>query len=378
MALIEGSTKTAAASGRRHWHPGEPVPWFTAPTLQGNEKFVFDSVAGRYVLLLFAGSMTTPAMGQALLHMRGCRDLLDDRRACFFGITIDPEDEKAGRIAKIMPGLRWFLDYDSRVSTLFGATDGTGGYTPFWMLVDPMLRVVGTAPLLAPETLFTTFRQQVEAATAGLPAPVAVLPRIFEPELCRELIALYETRGGFESWFMRDVEGVTTELVDHGFKRRFDHLIEDGHLQDRLSRQLRQTLFPMVQRIFQFEATHIERHVVACYDGDGDGGFFMPHRDDITAGTAHRRFACTINLNADDYEGGDLFFPEFGARTYRAPTGGAVVFSCSLLHGAQPVTRGKRYAYLPFLYDDAAARIREANLSKLAPENGGAAPASEG
>ena len=84
------------------------------------------------------------------------------------------------------------------------------------------------------------------------------------------------------------------------------------------------------------------------------GGFFKPHRDNTTAGTAHRRFAVTINLNAGDYEGGDLRFPEFGSRTYRAPTGGAVVFSCALLHEATPVTRGKRYAFLPFLYDDEA------------------------
>jgi hypothetical protein len=38
-----------------------------------------------------------------------------------------------------------------------------------------------------------------------------------------------------------------------------------------------------------------------------------------------------------------------------------VVFSCSLLHAVSRVTRGRRYAFLPFLYDDAAARIREAN-----------------
>ena len=68
----------------------------------------------------------------------------------------------------------------------------------------------------------------------------------------------------------------------------------------------------------------------------------------------------TINLNAGDYDGGDLRFPEYGPRTYRAPTGGAIVFSCSLLHEATPVTRGTRYAFLPFLYDDAAARLREA------------------
>jgi predicted 2-oxoglutarate/Fe(II)-dependent dioxygenase YbiX len=73
----------------------------------------------------------------------------------------------------------------------------------------------------------------------------------------------------------------------------------------------------------------------------------------------------TINLNAGGYDGGDLRFPEFGGRTYRAPTGGAVVFSCSLLHEATPVTRGTRYAFLPFLYDDEAARLREANNPHL-------------
>ena len=31
------------------------------------------------------------------------------------------------------------------------------------------------------------------------------------------------------------------------------------------------------------------------------------------------------------------------------------------------MTRGTRYAVLPFLYDDAAAKIREANMATLAP-----------
>lgn len=35
----------------------------------------------------------------------------------------------------------------------------------------------------------------------------------------------------------------------------------------------------------------------------------------------------------------------------------AVVFSCSLRHQATPVTQRLRYCYLPFLYDDAAARV---------------------
>jgi predicted 2-oxoglutarate/Fe(II)-dependent dioxygenase YbiX len=63
--------------------------------------------------------------------------------------------------------------------------------------------------------------------------------------------------------------------------------------------------------------------------------------------------------------GGELRFPEFGPRSYRAPSGGAVVFSCSLLHEVLPVTAGRRFAFLPFLYDEAAAKLRLENNEHL-------------
>jgi predicted 2-oxoglutarate/Fe(II)-dependent dioxygenase YbiX len=107
----------------------------------------------------------------------------------------------------------------------------------------------------------------------------------------------------------------------------------------------------------------MERYLVGCYTAE-DGGHFRPHRDNTTSGTAHRRFAVTINLN-DDFEGGTLYFPEYGLRQFKPPVGGAVVFSCSLLHGVMPVRKGRRYAFLPFLYDDAAAHLRQANIDKL-------------
>ena len=103
----------------------------------------------------------------------------------------------------------------------------------------------------------------------------------------------------------------------------------------------------------------MERYIVGCYTAE-DGGHFRPHRDNVTKGTAHRRFAVTINLN-DDFDGGELCFPEYGPRSFKPPVGGAVVFGCALLHAVTQVTRGRRYAFLPFLYDDAAAKIREAN-----------------
>jgi predicted 2-oxoglutarate/Fe(II)-dependent dioxygenase YbiX len=77
----------------------------------------------------------------------------------------------------------------------------------------------------------------------------------------------------------------------------------------------------------------------------------------------------SLNLN-DDYDGGTLAFPEFGPRRFRPPAGGAVVFSCSLLHQADLVTRGRRYVFLPFLYDEAAAALREQNNAFLDPAIG--------
>ena len=79
----------------------------------------------------------------------------------------------------------------------------------------------------------------------------------------------------------------------------------------------------------------------------------------------HRRFAVSINLN-HDFEGGQVSSPEYGSRSYKAPPGGAVVFSCPLLHAVSKVTSGRRYAFLPFLYDEAAAAIREQNNAFLA------------
>jgi predicted 2-oxoglutarate/Fe(II)-dependent dioxygenase YbiX len=192
---------------------------------------------------------------------------------------------------------------------------------------------------------------------------VPLVPNVFESELCKHLIGLYEENGGEESGFMRDVEGKTVLMRDPEHKRRRDFNIEDETVRASLAARVRARIAPALDHAFRFRPTRMERYLVACY-GAG-AGHFRPHRDNTTKGTAHRQFAVTINLNGD-YEGGDLRFPEFGPRTYRAPTGGAIVFSCSMLHEATPVTKGRRFAFLPFLYDEAAAKVREANDQYLA------------
>jgi predicted 2-oxoglutarate/Fe(II)-dependent dioxygenase YbiX len=234
------------------------------------------------------------------------------------------------------------------------------------VVIDPTMRVLAAIP----------FRQdlgdldEVMALIEGLPppesfagieimAPILFLPRVFEPELCRHLIGLYEAKGGEESGFMREIGGKTMGVTDPGFKRRKDYNIEDHDLISALKARFLRRVVPEIAKVHQFKVTRMERYIVSCYAAE-DGGHFSAHRDNTTKGTAHRRFAVSVNLN-DDFEGGEVSFPEYGPRSFKAPPGGAVVFSCSLLHKVSKVTKGRRFAFLPFLYDDAAAHIREQN-----------------
>jgi predicted 2-oxoglutarate/Fe(II)-dependent dioxygenase YbiX len=200
-----------------------------------------------------------------------------------------------------------------------------------------------------------------EERMADAAAPILVVPRIFEPELCQTLIRYYEERGGEESGYMVERDGRTVMVQGVHHKRRRDQEILDESLKKACVNRIRDRLIPEILKAYQFHATRIERYIVACYDAE-TGGYFRPHRDNTTKGTAHRRFAVSLVLNTGEFEGGNVRFPEYGRQTYCPPAGGAVVFSCSMLHEATPVTAGKRYVFLPFLYDDPAAKIREENL----------------
>jgi predicted 2-oxoglutarate/Fe(II)-dependent dioxygenase YbiX/peroxiredoxin len=343
--------------------PGQPAPWFAAPT-HGNPNYAFSSTAGRYVVLIFM-----PAEEAAAAPICG---LVEDGLAAFtfpnivcFGVVRAPMLH--ARLKEHL-SLRWFLDADGALGRLYGATEPGGGETPHWLILDPLLRVMAGGPLGDVAQMF--------AVVAGLPpldlhagapvhAPVLIVPRVLEPQFCKRLIEVYKQEGGAPSGVMREIGGKTVGVLSET-KRRRDADITDEALQSAIRGRIVRRLLPEIQKAFQFKVTRMERYIVAAYDAE-EGGFFRAHRDNTTLGAVHRQFACSINLNAEEHEGGDLRFPEFGSRTYRPPTGGAVVFSCALLHEATSVTRGTRYAFLPFFYDEAAAKVREANMSNVTP-----------
>ncbi len=343
---------------------GSPGPWFKAHVLDVNPHYSFHTVAGRVTVLFFMGTAATHEIKAAHDILIGSADRFDDRQCCFFGITVDPDDEPAGRIKTRIPGIRYILDDDRAVSTAYGACrDGSDLYEPYIMILDRQLRVAGRFFIADVQDALALVESLIDEAAPEDWAPVLLVPRVLDLATCQTLIQLYDADGGQESGFMRDVGGKTVTIIDHGHKRRSDVTIKDDALCRMLNVRVNRCLRPAIQRAYNFDVTRMERYIVACYDASV-GAHFRAHRDNTTMGTAHRRFAVTINLN-DEFDGGELRFPEFGTRTYRAPPGGAIIFGCSLLHEATPVTKGRRYAFLPFLYDDAAAAQREANNQYL-------------
>jgi predicted 2-oxoglutarate/Fe(II)-dependent dioxygenase YbiX/peroxiredoxin len=375
--------------------PGDPAPGFIQRSA-GNPRYSFDSAAGRYLVLCFYGSAADPHTQAALDAVHGRPDIFDDRQACFFGVSNDPRDEATGRVANRIPGFRHFWDFDLTAARLYGvaAKDSDPATGPValkrqWVVIDPTMRVLGATPFRPDrsdiaEVLALLDEQPPPERYAGVEimAPVLFLPRVLEPDLCRHLIGLYEAHGGQESGFMREVGGRTIGITDPDFKRRKDYDITDGDLIAALQTRFVRRVVPQIAKIHQFKVTRMERYIVSCYAAD-DGGHFSAHRDNTTKGTAHRRFAVSVNLN-DDFDGGEVSFPEYGPRSFKAPPGGAVVFSCSLLHKVSKVTRGRRFAFLPFLYDDAAAELREQNARYVGETGaayragGGAANATSG
>ncbi len=356
---------------------GEPAPWFTCRT-EKRERFVFDTVAGRYLVLCFFGSAADPVSTQVLTQLAASRSRFDDTHLSFFGVTVDPEDERQRRVSASLPGVRYFWDFERTVSGLYGALQEDGSYRRVTYVLDPMLRVLAVLPLHTSAASHLSSLLAVldrlppigPAYRAGLQAPVLVLPRVFEPKLCQALIEYYRRQGGEASGYMQDINGKTVEVLGHLHKVRRDCSLEDEELRRACMRRIQERVIPQIHTAFQFHATRMERYLVGCYDAS-EGGHFRAHRDNTTKGTAHRRFAVSLFLNSGEYEGGFLRFPEFGSGLYTAPPGGAVVFSCALLHEATPVTQGQRYMFLPFLYDEAALRIRQENQHFLDLETTG-------
>jgi hypothetical protein len=219
---------------------------------------------------------------------------------------------------------------------------GSGPWPPTVLVIDRSQRVAlhhaATPDLVGACLRCLDALPHEPARDVVLPAPLLLLANLLSPQQCRHLIEQFETGATIDSGMATiDADGTPRTRLDHGKKRRRDLLIapddpQHAVLQDLLLRRCG----PEITRAFQGAIAYTDRILVARY----------------------------VNLNTEDYEGGELLFPECNDNRYSPPTGGGIIFSTGLLHEATPVTRGRRYVLLTFFHGEAAEQRRQVYLAR--------------
>ena len=232
------------------------------------------------------------------------------------------------------------------------------------LAVGPNLHVLATVPANAKgnpvDAVLDRAKPMAKRRSSGVMTashpPVLMVPDVFGPEECRKLMEIYRTTGQeFVEPGHNKLQGRTTDvkmrIPDYGRNDRIDHWVCSQETNTYIDQRLVPRLMPEIAKAFNYKVTRHERYRIACYEGERQASEHG-HRDNTAPIVAHRRFAVTINLNSDDYEGAELKFPEFGDMVYKPASGTAIVCSCSILHEVMAMQSGARFALLAFLFGE--------------------------
>lgn len=337
--------------------PGDRLPDFVLPGLDGKlRKFVWSFTGDPVALLAVTDLSTVDAVQFASL-----------REACTAASTtlvvvVGASVAASGPLWRKLGGLPEtpLLLCDEKAQFLPALLSQAGavsfgqgmGLRQRVIVLDPNLRVAttfDTRTLPAAAEAMGGVAGSVRADGGGdlrlatAMAPVLVLPRVFEPEFCTQLIRLWGKGDHKDSGVSSRYGNVDMAAL----KRTEDYTIVEPMMLKAVSDRLAYRIGPELTKVFAFDREFtFDSHVVLSYSAEGRH-FFAAHRDNGAPTTADRAFAVSLNLN-DDFEGGELVFPEYAAVRVSPPAGAAAVFSCSLLHAVGPVTRGRRYALTTF------------------------------
>jgi peroxiredoxin len=313
-----------------------------------------DEVAGNPVVVAFWPRFDTDAVRSAAASLSAQLPALQAEGARVFAVTL-ANARAASEAGLPIPVL---LDRDGKVFAAYGA--GTRDQPTAFVLrqnnhVHAVLKGEAAQQALAALSAVRALIAERRTASHAPHPPILVVPDVLSPEDCRRLIQVYETRGKVFVEPGHGEDRMTTDykmrIPEYGRGDRIDHWIVDKDTAAFIDGRLGSRLFPEIRKAFQYPITRRERMRIGCYTGSR-GGEPRGHRDDSEVISAHRRFAMSINLNNEEFEGGALRFAEYGDQHYRPATGAAIVFSSSILHEALEVRSGRRFVLLAFLFGD--------------------------
>jgi len=331
---------------------GDIAPDCVLPQLNGTTvNLREDAIAGNPIVLVFCPK-AAPSAAQAISEFSARYDAFKAAGARLFAVT----PERAKQVVNEETPFSILFDRKQSVCQSFGATPET----TTTIVLRPNHHVIailkGAARAQTHDALAVVERLAAERKPTrmAMHPPVLIVPDVLSREDCRRLITIYDTRGaliphgpGLDHLAGSDYK---MSIPEHSRRDRIDHVIFDKDTSTFLDRRLATRLFPEIAKAFHYHITRYERLRIGRYEGHR-GGKLHGHRD-IDATTPYRRFAMSLNLNTEEFTGGELRFPEFGDQRYRPDSGAAIVFSSALLHEALEVESGRRLVLLAFLFGE--------------------------
>jgi len=340
-----------ATQARQQLTLGDRAPNVFLPDQRDIIISLHDKARGGPIFVLLYPTQKDPGCAAELDSLFALAPQMLAEGAHVFAIGGDPVALGQKLAEQRQPGFFLLADAEHKAADAFGSRGKLMGF-----VLDPGQRI---RKVITPG--YMSIAERAAAALKALPPPepfspgfhppLLVIPQALPRDFCGYLIEQFEKRGNEASGTLRMTKGKMVHASDSNIKQRRDHHVVDKDLLEKISGYIERRVVPEIHRAFHCPIKFVEEFKIVRYDAD-PGGYFRPHRDNTTPGTAHRRFAMTLNLNAEDYEGGELRFPEYGNAAYKPATGEAAVFSCNLLHEATDVSEGQRYVLLSFMYDE--------------------------
>ena len=152
-----GNNVTTNAVAQNHIALGDPVPWFSAPTLTGG-SFNLHVAAGRWIALCFLPPLDDARARQQIAELARDARQFDEDRLVVYGVLTAAPGDLAPLLEMSGPTFSFLADYDGELSSSYGAVE-----MPRTIVLDPMLRAVANIPWDHPDGHLNALRALLQS-----------------------------------------------------------------------------------------------------------------------------------------------------------------------------------------------------------------------
>ena len=171
---------------------------------------------------------------------------------------------------------------------------------------------------------------KIEKQILSINVPCLMIENVLDDKLLKRVLDYYNNS--------------TNHEVHNSCNKNRLHVHPDLELEKMIDNKLSRSLFPEIKKVFYFDVEYRELYKICSYNSETNGRF-AAHRD-TPYPYQHRKFALSLILN-DDYEGGELYLPEYDI-SLKPKANTAIVFPGICSHQVLPITKGSRKTIITF------------------------------